>query len=111
MTEETANMINKAKKNGKKVVSVGTTSTRTIESCAIEKGLVKAGSGWTEIFIYPGYEYKIIDGLITNFHLPESTLIMLVSALSSRENVLNAYRLAVENKYRFFSFGDAMIII
>ncbi|MGB3366203.1 MAG: tRNA preQ1(34) S-adenosylmethionine ribosyltransferase-isomerase QueA [Acidaminobacteraceae bacterium] len=111
MSKETALMINNAKSNGKKVVSVGTTSTRTIESCARKKGVVKAGSGWTEIFIYPGCEFKIIDGLITNFHLPESTLIMLVSALSTRENVLNAYQVAVENKYRFFSFGDAMIII
>lgn len=111
MSKETADLINNAKKNGKKVVSVGTTSTRTIESCAVGKGLVEAGSGWTEIFIYPGREFNIIDGLITNFHLPESTLIMLVSALSTRENVLNAYEVAVENKYRFFSFGDAMIII
>lgn len=111
MSKETADKINNAKKNGNKVVSVGTTSTRTIESCATSKGIVQAGSGWTEIFIYPGCEFNIIDGLITNFHLPESTLIMLVSALSSRENVLNAYKIAVENKYRFFSFGDAMIII
>lgn len=111
MSNETADKINNAKKNGKKVVSVGTTSTRTIESCASEKGVVESGSGWTEIFIYPGYDYKIIDGLITNFHLPESTLIMLVSALSSREHVLNAYKVAVDNKYRFFSFGDAMLII
>lgn len=105
-----ADKINKAKLKGKRVISVGTTSTRTLESAADENGLLKACSGWTEIFIYPGYQFKVIDGLITNFHLPESTLVMLVSALAGRENVLAAYKKAVEEKYRFFSFGDAMFI-
>lgn len=105
-----ADIINNTRKNGGKIISVGTTSTRTLESIADEKGYVKEGSGWTNIFIYPGYRFKIVDSLITNFHLPESTLIMLVSALAGRENVLNAYRIAVKNKYRFFSFGDAMFI-
>jgi S-adenosylmethionine:tRNA ribosyltransferase-isomerase len=109
--EETeALKINKAKENGKRVISVGTTSCRTLESAAEENGVVKATSGWTEIFIYPGYSFKVIDGLITNFHLPESTLLMLVSALASKENILNAYETAVKEKYRFFSFGDAMLI-
>lgn len=110
VTEEAANKINKAKENGNKVVTVGTTSTRTIESVADENGKMKAASGWTKIFIYPGYKFKVVDSLITNFHLPESTLIMLVSALAGKENVLNAYKCAVENRYRFFSFGDAMYI-
>ena len=110
VTQEAADKINKAKANGNRVISVGTTSTRTIESVADENGIVKATSGWTNIFIYPGYKWKVIDNLITNFHLPESTLIMLVSALSSKENVLNAYETAVKEKYRFFSFGDAMIV-
>ncbi|WP_315168923.1 tRNA preQ1(34) S-adenosylmethionine ribosyltransferase-isomerase QueA [Metaclostridioides mangenotii] len=108
--KEAADKINKAKKDGKNVVCVGTTSCRTVESASKEKGIIKETSGWTEIFIYPGYEFRIVDKLITNFHLPESTLIMLVSALSSKENILNAYNTAVEEKYRFFSFGDAMII-
>lgn len=107
---EAAEKINKAKKAGKNVVCVGTTSCRTVESASEENGIIKEASGWTDIFIYPGYEFKIVDRLITNFHLPESTLIMLVSALSSKENILNAYNVAVEEKYRFFSFGDAMII-
>jgi S-adenosylmethionine:tRNA ribosyltransferase-isomerase len=111
ITEASAHTINETKKNGGRVIAVGTTSTRTLESVADENGIVKAQKGWTEIFIYPGYEFKVIDGLITNFHLPESTLIMLVSALSTRENILNAYRTAVEEKYRFFSFGDAMLLI
>ena len=111
ISKETADKINDTKKNGGKVISVGTTSTRTLESCADENGILRESSGWTEIFIYPGYKFKVIDGLITNFHLPESTLIMLVSALSTREKVLNAYREAVKEKYRFFSFGDAMMII
>ncbi len=111
ITEETAQIINETKANGGRVIAVGTTSTRTLESVADEKGLLKAEKGWTEIFIYPGYEFKVIDGLITNFHLPESTLIMLVSALSTRENILNAYNNAVDEKYRFFSFGDAMLLI
>ena len=105
-----ADKINKAKAAGKRVISVGTTSTRTLESAADENGMLKACSGWTEIFIYPGYTFKVIDGLITNFHLPESTLVMLVSALAGREQVLAAYAKAVEEKYRFFSFGDAMFI-
>jgi S-adenosylmethionine:tRNA ribosyltransferase-isomerase len=105
-----ADKINRAKENGGRIISVGTTSTRTVESASDENGHLKAASGWTEIFIYPGYKFKVIDGLITNFHLPESTLVMLVSALAGRENVLNAYKVAVEEKYRFFSFGDAMFI-
>lgn len=111
ISEEAANLINETKKNGGRVISVGTTSTRTLESAAEADGSLKAKSGWTEIFIYPGYKFKVIDGLITNFHLPQSTLIMLVSALAGRENVLNAYSQAVNEKYRFFSFGDAMFII
>lgn len=110
ITPETADLINTAKKNGGRIICVGTTSTRTIESAADDKGIVHAGSGNTEIFIYPGYRFKVLDGLITNFHLPESTLVMLVSALAGREHVLDAYREAVELKYRFFSFGDAMFI-
>lgn len=108
--KEAADKINKAKSGGKRVISVGTTSTRTLESVSDENGFVKPCSGWTQIFIYPGYRFKVIDCLITNFHLPESTLVMLVSALAGRENVLNAYEIAVEEKYRFFSFGDAMFI-
>lgn len=108
--EEAAEKINRAKDNGHRVICVGTTSCRTIESAA-ENGRLRATSGWTEIFIYPGYEFKILDCLITNFHLPESTLIMLVSALAGREYVLNAYKEAVEERYRFFSFGDAMMIV
>lgn len=105
-----ADKINKAKAQGHRVISVGTTSTRTLESVATEDGIVKACSGWTEIFIYPGYQFKVVDALITNFHLPESTLVMLVSALAGRENVLAAYKQAIEERYRFFSFGDAMFI-
>ncbi len=105
-----ADIINNCKKNGGKVITVGTTSTRTVESCTDENGLLQAGSGFTDIFIYPGYKFKIVDSLITNFHLPESTLIMLVSALVDRESILNAYKIAVDEKYRFFSFGDAMFI-
>lgn len=108
--EEAAGKINQAKADGKRVIAVGTTSCRTIESAAKEDGTVEASSGWTEIFIYPGYQFKILDCLITNFHLPESTLIMLVSALAGREHVLAAYEEAVREKYRFFSFGDAMFI-
>ncbi len=108
--EEAAEKINRAKDNGGRVICVGTTSCRTIESAADETGHLKACSGWTEIFIYPGYQFKILDCLITNFHLPESTLIMLVSALAGREHVLHAYKEAVKEKYRFFSFGDAMFI-
>lgn len=106
-----ADKINKAKKEGHRVIAVGTTSTRTLESAADENGFLTEKSGWTEIFIYPGYQFKVIDALITNFHLPESTLVMLVSALAGREQVLAAYETAVEEKYRFFSFGDAMFIV
>ncbi len=109
--EEAAVKINRAKENGKRVICVGTTSCRTVESAADEKGRLRACSGWTEIFIYPGYRFKVLDCLITNFHLPESTLIMLVSALAGRENVLEAYEEAVRERYRFFSFGDAMLVI
>lgn len=105
-----AEKINNTKKNGGRVICVGTTSCRTIESAADETGLLKECSGNTEIFIYPGYQFKVLDALITNFHLPESTLIMLVSALGGRDSILNAYKTAVENQYRFFSFGDAMFI-
>ena len=108
--EEAATKINRAKDAGKKVICVGTTSCRTVESAADETGHLKACSGWTEIFIYPGYQFKVLDSLITNFHLPESTLIMLVSALAGREHVLAAYEEAVKERYRFFSFGDAMLI-
>lgn len=107
---EAAEKINRAREAGGRVICVGTTSCRTIESAADEKGYIKPCSGWTEIFIYPGYQFKVLDGLITNFHLPESTLIMLVSALAGRENVLAAYEEAVKERYRFFSFGDAMLI-
>ena len=109
--EEAAEKINRAKENGRKVICVGTTSCRTIESAADENGKLKACSGWTEIFIYPGYQFKVLDELITNFHLPESTLVMLVSALAGREHVLAAYEEAVKERYRFFSFGDAMMIL
>jgi S-adenosylmethionine:tRNA ribosyltransferase-isomerase len=108
--EETARIVTETKKNGGRVVCVGTTSCRTIESFAKPDGTLEPSSGWTDIFIYPGYKFKCMDALITNFHLPESTLIMLVSALAGRENILNAYKTAVEEKYRFFSFGDAMFI-
>ena len=110
MPKETAELINRTKAAGGRVISVGTTSSRTIESFANEDGTMEETSGWTDIFIYPGYRFKCVDALITNFHLPESTLIMLVSALAGRENVLNAYNIAVAEKYRFFSFGDAMMI-
>lgn len=112
MVEESeAQKVNKAKESGGRIICVGTTSCRTIESAAGEDGLLKAGSGWTEIFIYPGYQFKLLDCLITNFHLPESTLVMLVSALAGREWVLSAYGEAVKERYRFFSFGDAMFVI
>lgn len=110
ISPETAEAVNAVRKNGGRVIAVGTTSCRTLESFAEEDGTVEAGSRWTDIFIYPGYRFKCIDALITNFHLPESTLIMLVSALAGRENVLRAYETAVKEKYRFFSFGDAMFI-
>ena len=112
LDKEAANVINETKKNGGRVFSVGTTSTRTLETIARDNdGEIVAASGWTNIFIYPGFEFKCVDGLITNFHLPKSSLIMLVSAFYNREKVLELYKIAVENKYRFFSFGDAMIII
>ena len=109
--EKDAALINETKQRGGRVISVGTTSTRTLESVADENGFLKAGSGWTDIFIYPGYTFKCVDALITNFHLPESTLLMLVSAFSDRERILAAYREAVKERYRFFSFGDAMFIV
>lgn len=108
--EEQAELINSTKANGGKIICVGTTSCRTIESAADENGVLHAGSGWTDIFIYPGYRFKILDELITNFHLPESTLLMLVSALAGKENIEKAYAEAVKERYRFFSFGDAMLI-
>ena len=110
VTREAADLINETKKKGGRIISVGTTSTRTLESVADEKGLVHPGSGDTDIFIYPGYQFKAIDCLITNFHLPESTLLMLVSALAGRDHILSAYKEAVKERYRFFSFGDAMFI-
>ena len=109
--EENAAIINETKANGGRVISVGTTSCRTLESATDDTGIIHSGSGWTEIFIYPGYNFKMIDGLITNFHLPESTLLMLVSAFVGREKVMAAYEEAVKERYRFFSFGDAMILI
>jgi S-adenosylmethionine:tRNA ribosyltransferase-isomerase len=108
--EEEAKKVNEAKKNGGRIVCVGTTSCRTVESASTEEGILKAGSGWTEIFIYPGYRFKVLDCLITNFHLPESTLVMLVSALAGRDHVLHAYEEAIKQRYRFFSFGDAMFL-
>lgn len=111
LPEESAEKIRATRNNGGRVIAVGTTSCRTLESAAGENGSLEATSGWTNIFIYPGYRFKLLDGLITNFHLPESTLIMLVSALAGKENVMNAYHTAVEEKYRFFSFGDAMLIL
>ena len=110
ISQETADIINETKRNGGRVICVGTTSCRTIESFAAEDGTMTQRSGWTNIFIYPGYRFKVLDALVTNFHLPQSTLIMLVSALAGREHVLNAYQEAVKEKYRFFSFGDAMFI-
>ena len=110
LSKESADIINETKKRGKSIISVGTTSTRTLETIGDENGFVKEQSGWTNIFIYPGYKFKVVDKLITNFHLPESTLIMLVSTLAGRDNVMNAYNEAVNEKYRFFSFGDAMFI-
>lgn len=111
LPKDTAELINRTKKEGGRVICVGTTSCRTLESAASIHGCIKECSGDTDIFIYPGYEFKCMDGLITNFHLPESTLIMLVSAFAGYENTMNAYKIAVEEKYRFFSFGDAMLIL
>ena len=110
MSKEVADLLIETKKNGKKIISVGTTSTRTLETIMTLYGEFRECSGWTDIFIYPGYQFKAIDCLITNFHLPKSTLVMLVSALAGRENILHAYKIAVDEKYRFFSFGDAMFI-
>lgn len=110
VSQEAADKINRAKESGHRVIAVGTTSTRTLEAAADENGRLHETSGWTEIFIYPGYQFKVIDALITNFHLPQSTLVMLVSALAGREHVLHAYEIAVKEKYRFFSFGDVMLI-
>ena len=110
VTETAAKMINDTKKNGGRIIAVGTTSTRTLESVADENGIIHPGCGNTEIFIYPGYKFKAIDCLITNFHLPESTLLMLVSALAGKEHIMAAYKEAVKERYRFFSFGDAMFI-
>ncbi len=111
VTQETADAVNETRRNGGRVIAVGTTSCRTLESFAAEDGSLKAASGWTGIFIYPGYRFRCVDALVTNFHLPESTLIMLVSALAGRENILHAYHVAVEERYRFFSFGDSMLIL
>ena len=110
ISEEAAETVNRTKEAGGRIISVGTTSTRTLESAADEDGRIHPCSGWTEIFIYPGYRFKCIDGLITNFHLPESTLLMLVSALAGKEHIMNAYEEAIRERYRFFSFGDAMFI-
>ena len=110
MNEQTAKLLNETKAAGGRIVCVGTTSCRTLESLVNDDGSFEAKSRWTDIFIYPGYQFKAMDALITNFHLPESTLVMLVSAFAGREHVLNAYKIAVENRYRFFSFGDAMYI-
>ncbi|AIY84349.1 tRNA preQ1(34) S-adenosylmethionine ribosyltransferase-isomerase QueA [Clostridium baratii] len=110
VSEETARIVNETKDRGGKIISVGTTSTRTLETIGDENGRIKECSGWTNIFIYPGYKFKVVDNLITNFHLPESTLIMLVSTLAGKDHVLNAYNEAVKERYRFFSFGDAMFI-
>ena len=111
ISEKTAAILNETKANGGRIICVGTTSCRTLESLVNDDGTFAAKSKWTEIFIYPGYKFKAMQGLITNFHLPESTLVMLVSAFAGRENVLNAYQEAVKERYRFFSFGDAMILI
>ena len=110
ISQETADTINETRRTGGRVICVGTTSCRTIESFAAEDGTLTGRSGWTNIFIYPGYQFKVLDALITNFHLPQSTLLMLVSALAGREHILAAYEEAVREKYRFFSFGDAMLI-
>ncbi|NMA68368.1 MAG: tRNA preQ1(34) S-adenosylmethionine ribosyltransferase-isomerase QueA [Desulfitobacterium sp.] len=111
VSQEVAQTINEAKAQGRRVIAVGTTACRTLESVATEEGLIKAGEGWTDIFIYPGYKFKVLDGLLTNFHFPKSTLLMLVSAFVDREKILEAYKLAVREKYRFYSFGDAMLIL
>lgn len=109
LSKENANIINETIDNGGRIISIGTTTTRTLETLGQDKH-IKAGSGWTDIFIYPGYEFKIVDILITNFHLPESTLMMLVSAFYSKDEIMKAYHIAIKEKYRFFSFGDSMLI-
>ena len=110
MDEQTADLINRTREAGGKIWAVGTTATRTLETIADEDGHVRAQSGWTDIFIYPGYRFKAVDHLVTNFHLPESTLMMLISAFATREMVMEAYRQAIEEEYRFFSFGDSMLL-
>ncbi len=110
VSQETADRINAAKRNGRRIIAVGTTSVRTLESATNDDGILQGISGWTQIFIYPGYKFKMIDALVTNFHLPQSTLLMLISALAGREHCLAAYDEAVRERYRFFSFGDAMFI-
>ena len=110
VSKEVADLVNETKSRGNRIVSVGTTTTRTLEAVADGEGRLKQASGWTDIFIYPGYNFKVVDRLITNFHLPESTLLMLVSALVDRETMLKTYDIAVQEEYRFFSFGDAMFI-
>ena len=110
INEETATLLNRAKSEKRRIICVGTTSCRTLETACDQNGQIRSGSGWTDIFIYPGYQFKAVDALITNFHLPESTLMMLVSALAGREHIMKAYEEAVKEKYRFFSFGDAMLI-
>ena len=111
VSEDAANLINRTKSNGKRVIAVGTTVARCLETMGDTNGRIAPGSGWTDIFIFPGYQFRILDGLATNFHLPRSTLLMLVSALAGRDRILDAYRTAVEMKYRFFSYGDAMLIL
>jgi S-adenosylmethionine:tRNA ribosyltransferase-isomerase len=111
VSKEAAERINRAKREGRRVITVGTTATRTLESVASANGQIQAGEGWTDIFIYPGYQFKVVDALITNFHFPKSTLVMLVSALAGRELILNAYNLAIHERYRFYSFGDSMLIL
>lgn len=111
ISEDVTERINRAKELGKRVIAVGTTSCRVLESCCDENGKVKAKKGWTDIFIYPGYEFKVLDGLVTNFHLPDTTLMMLVCAFGGYERIMNAYKIAVDMRYRFFSFGDAMLIL
>lgn len=111
VSKEAAERINRAKREGRRVITVGTTATRTLESVASADGQIQAGEGWTDIFIYPGYQFKVVDALITNFHFPKSTLVMLVSALAGRELILNAYNIAIQERYRFYSFGDSMLIL
>ena len=111
LSQETADRLNRTRERGGRVIAVGTTSCRTLESVGLTNGRVEPGEGWTSIFIYPGYTFRILDGLITNFHLPESTLVMLVACLTGREEILGVYKYAVEHKYRFFSFGDACLFL